>query len=147
MSATKQRIRSQSEAAGFPLTSVVILGAASAIVVATEPEQQAAAEAWLANTLDWSDAAELAWVRGVTAALLDAKDDVITLLRGTVAVTMDEVNDLRQWVMGFKAAVAGAGTLAALKTAVAALPNTPDRTLAQARTAVKNKVTAGLVED
>lgn len=60
--------------------------------------------------------------------------------RAIVKLTVDELNVLRDWIMQFKAAVAGAATLAALKTAVAALPNTPARTYQQARTAYENAV-------
>jgi hypothetical protein len=60
--------------------------------------------------------------------------------RAIVKLTVDELNDLRNWVMSFKAVVSGAGTFAALKTAVAGLPNLPARTYAQARNAYDNAV-------
>jgi hypothetical protein len=56
--------------------------------------------------------------------------------RAIALVTLDEVNALRQWITDFKTAVANAATLAALKTAVAALPNVPQRTATQAKNAV-----------
>ena len=68
------------------------------------------------------------------------------LTRAVVLITMDEINNLRQWVMSFKAAVAAATTLADLKTRVAALSDTPDRTTAQLKTAVENKINAGTAD-
>lgn len=108
MSASKQRIRSQSEAAGFPLSSVVVLGAASAIVVAREPEQQVAAEAWLANTFDWSDAGELAWTQGklrdAAAAAVSALDTLGAVVRAIAVLSTDQFNLLRgQFVGGAQA--------------------------------------------
>lgn len=55
-------------------------------------------------------------------------------------VLADEINLLRQWLMSFKAQVAAATNLANLQTRVAALPNMPDRTLTQARNAIKDKI-------
>lgn len=65
------------------------------------------------------------------------------VLRATASVLVDEINALRQWNTGMAACVAGAATLAALKTCVATLPALPDRTLSQAATAIQNKITAG----
>lgn len=67
-------------------------------------------------------------------------------LRGAAAVLVDEINALRQWEMSFKAAVAAATSLADLKTSVAALPNLPDRTLAQAKSAIQTKITTGVAD-
>jgi hypothetical protein len=67
-------------------------------------------------------------------------------LRGAAAVLVDELNILRQWEMSLKAAVAAATSLADLKTSVAALPNLPDRTLAQAKSAIQAKITGGVVD-
>jgi hypothetical protein len=60
--------------------------------------------------------------------------------RAIVLVLLDEINALRDWITQYKAAVAAAGSLAALKTATAALPNVPQRTPQQARTAVLNRM-------
>jgi len=68
-----------------------------------------------------------------------AQYDIIHL-KALVILTMDELNTLRDWTVDFKSAVAGASTLAQLKTAVAALPTLNDRTLQQLRTALENKV-------
>ena len=66
--------------------------------------------------------------------------------RAVASVLVDEENDIRSWITQFKAAVAGAATLAALKTAVAGLPNMPARTLAQAKTAVQNAINGGTID-
>lgn len=68
------------------------------------------------------------------------------ILIGIVSVLIDELNTLRQWDASFKTATNGAGTFAAFKTAVAGLPATPDRTLAQAKTAIQNVINNGLVD-
>ncbi len=52
---------------------------------------------------------------------------------------LDELNNLRDWITAFKAATAAATSLANLQTRVAALPNTPDRTVPQAIQAVREK--------
>lgn len=139
--------------AGVPVDTVTITGAASADVTymtwATQAQMDLGAA--LIAAFDWSDAAETAWqaiqTRPVASSQLNLKDAQFVLLRGVVSVLVDEVNTLRQWVTSFKGAVAGAGTFAALKTAVAALPNTPDRTLIQARTAITNAVNSGAVDN
>ena len=58
--------------------------------------------------------------------------------RALAKVLVDEINVLRQWLASFKTEVAAASNLADLKTRVAGLPATPDRTLVQAKTAYKN---------
>lgn len=60
--------------------------------------------------------------------------------RSIALTAMDEINLLRDWITQFKLAVANAGTLAALKTNVAALPNLPQRTPAQVKAAVINRM-------
>lgn len=74
--------------------------------------------------------------------------DVEELTAAVVALallTLDEINNLRQWVASFKAATAAATSLADLKTRVAALPNMPDRTRQQLINAVKAKISDGSV--
>lgn len=69
--------------------------------------------------------------------------DVEELSRAVVALallSLDELNGLRQWIAGFKIAVAAATSLADLKTRVAALPNTPDRTRRQLLDAVRARL-------
>ena len=110
------------------------------------PAQRTAALTALA-ALSWDDAALDAWE--VTRQRGDAKaqyDDLAKLgkvLRAVVLVTLDEINTLRQWDADLKAAVAAATNFADLKTRIAALPGMPDRTGAQARTAVRNRLDNG----
>jgi hypothetical protein len=60
--------------------------------------------------------------------------------RALAKIMIDEINVLSQWLASFKVEVAAATNLADLKTRVAGLPATPDRTLAQAKTAYKNLI-------
>lgn len=66
--------------------------------------------------------------------------------RAIAELLVRENNLLRQWIMGFKAEVAAASNLNGLKTGVASLPNMPDRTLSQAKTAYINLINAGDVD-
>lgn len=63
--------------------------------------------------------------------------------RGIVILTKDEINILRQWITAFKVEVSSATSLNDLKTRVGKLPNLPDRTAQQAKTALENIITAG----
>jgi hypothetical protein len=63
--------------------------------------------------------------------------------RALCLIILDEFNVLRQWLAAFKTEVAAASNLTDLKTRVATLPNTPDRTIAQLKTAYGNKIAAG----
>lgn len=77
------------------------------------------------------------------STLLNAQDERAKLERAVLLTIIDENNVTRQWITGFKAAVAAAASLADLKTRVAALPDMPDRTVQQAKTAVQNKINSG----
>lgn len=67
-------------------------------------------------------------------------------VRAIFDVLLGEFNILRNWLMSFKSVVAAANSLAELKTAVANLPNLPDRTLGQARNAYRNSIDSGNVD-
>lgn len=71
---------------------------------------------------------------------LDDGDHRMPLFKALATITMDELNILRQWVQSFKVEVAAASSLADLKTRVASLPELEDRTAAQLKTAIKNRV-------
>jgi hypothetical protein len=92
--------------------------------------------------------AEVLALRGQAKTVLDALDALGKLLRAQSDVIKDEINLLRDWITSFKAAVAAptTTTLATLKTAVAALPNTPDRDLGQLRTAIRARLDSGSVD-
>ena len=109
-------------------------------------EQRTAALAALA-AVDGGAAASDAWATGQKRGEAKVQYDGLAkegkILRAVVLVTLDEVNTLRQWLASFKAEVAASTSLADLKTRVAGLPNTPDRTGAQARTAIRNRIDNG----
>lgn len=118
----------------------------SATVFVSPADQQAAAQATI-NAFPWTQAAQDAWE--AAAAKVSAKAYVDTdiapigrVVRGIVTLTADEINLIRDWITAFKAATAGAGTLAAFKTAVAALDNMPTRTNTQVKNAVKDAIDA-----
>lgn len=82
-------------------------------------------------------------LRALASALLDGPDGPQKLERGILLVLLDEINALRGWLVSFKVATAASTSLADLKTRVAALPDMPDRTAAQARSAVAGKISSG----
>ena len=55
-------------------------------------------------------------------------------------ILKDELNILRDWIVDFKAEVALATSLADFQTRVAGLPDLPDRTLAQLKTAITARI-------
>lgn len=61
--------------------------------------------------------------------------------KAVLLTLLDEINRLRGWLASFKAAVAASTSMADMKTRIAALPDTPDRTVAQGIQAVRD--TAG----
>lgn len=79
-------------------------------------------------------------------ALIDTHDPNGVILRAIVAVTLDELNLHALKINAILDAVDGAATLAALKTAVAAIPDYPQRTPAQLVNAIKNKIDGGTVD-
>ncbi len=117
------------------------------MVVIFPSNLQASAQATI-NAFDGSQAAQDAW----NAIPQDRKDAVLLInltnpqaraYRAIAALAIDEINTLREWIVSFQAAVAAATSLANLQTRVAALPNLPDRTLAQAKIAFIAKVNGG----
>lgn len=83
------------------------------------------------------DAAELGAARDAVVAGMDALE---AYDRAFANIVLDEVNDLRAWVASFKVEAAAATSLANLQTRIATLPATPARTLAQLKTALRNKL-------
>lgn len=103
------------------------------------------------NAFDDSDAAQAAYEnlksRTVADNLIDLdKTALLKIARAEAAVLIDEINLLREWIVSFKAATAAATSLANLQSRVAALPDMPDRTFAQAKTAIKAKIDGGTVD-
>ena len=66
-------------------------------------------------------------------------DNGIRIVKGLALTLLDEVNLLRSWFVSFKVTTASAISLADFKTRVAALPDMPERTVDQLKTAVYNK--------
>ncbi len=103
----------------------------------------------LTNRLDGSQAAQDSWTARVvdyrlrTLDYMAGPDPDARAYRAVAGIMVDEINILREWIVAFKAATAAATSLANLQTRVAALPDLPDRTLAQARTAFIARVNSG----
>ncbi len=116
-------------------------------VVVYPSNLQAAAQSTI-NAFDGSQGAQDAW-----NAIPQSQKDAILLInlldsyprayRAIAAILVDELNTIRQWIVAFKAQVALASTLADLKTRVAGLPDLPNRTLPQAKSAFISKVNSG----
>ena len=79
-------------------------------------------------------------IKANAVAIYDSNEKESRALRACLKVTIDEINNLRQWITAFKAATAAATSLADLKTRVAALADTPNRTYNQARTAITSVI-------
>lgn len=67
--------------------------------------------------------------------------------RGIVLLTKDEINVLRQWITAFKVEVSSSTSLSDFRNRVSNLPNMPDRTAAQAKTALQNIITSGQADE
>jgi len=91
----------------------------------------------------WTPATWGAETVSEAVAHYDRFDETGRITRAIVLVLIDELNILRQWIAAFKVQVAAATTLADLKTRVAGLPATPDRTGPQAKTSIVNKLNSG----
>lgn len=93
---------------------------------------------------DAIDAAEL--VVETANIRISAKESVVgfspnpLFQRAFADIIKDEFNLLRQWTRDFKTEVAAATNLANLQTRVASLPTLNDRTLAQLKTAIQNRI-------
>ncbi len=86
---------------------------------------------------DAVDAAELNAARDAVADRLQAAEDTLAAF---ALVLLDEMNLHAARVTAILDAVDGAGSLAALKTAVAAISDVPQRTIGQLKTALRNKL-------
>lgn len=88
----------------------------------------------------WSAAEIAAWHearRDAIAAQMDAVDDVV---RAAVLVIMDELNRHSMKLDAVLAAAAGASSLASFKTAMAAIQPIPQRTAADLKAAIRQKL-------
>jgi hypothetical protein len=133
--------------------SIGTMGLSASVDITFDPAatgaQQAAAQNAVA-TFDWSGTAHAAWelLKDRADATTDLSDLTAPnkLLRALLLTLLDELNALREWLVSFKAATAAATSLTNLQTRVAALPDMPDRTAAQARTAIGNKISSGAAD-
>lgn len=66
-------------------------------------------------------------------------DNMPVFEKAILLTLLDELNNLREWITDFKAAIAASTSMADMKTRIAALSNTPDRTVPQAIQAVRTK--------
>lgn len=85
--------------------------------------------------------------RTQATALVGDPQAQLKVLRALMLTAMDEINILREWLTSFKTQVAAASSLADLKTRIAGLPDTPDRTAVQLRTAITNKISGGAADN
>jgi hypothetical protein len=155
MSAKTTRLHEEVEAV-CPIIGVVVPTEGNSATVtiqfaASATGAQKTAAQNVVNTFDWSDAAQATWTNtkqrsgAITKYTTDA-DALGKLYRAVMLVAVDELNILRQWVASLKTQVAAATSLADLQARIATLPATPDRTPAQAETAIQNKINSGTVD-
>lgn len=148
---TVVRLDEALRANGLAITGVSIADANNKATWSVQPSTLQAAAQAVITAFDASPAADVAWVNlaartAAQQAVGTDKSAVYKVARAEAAVLVDEINALRQWIVNFKAAVAAASSLSNLQTRVAALPDMPDRTLAQAQTAITAKIAAGTVD-
>lgn len=132
MNDTTARIIDTMGHAGFIVHTVRFTGPDSAVVTWEKGTDEKAAATALA-AFNWSEAAQTLWEKQQRANSVDGDDKAKTML----ALLAAENNALRSWLTQFKAVVAAAGSLAALKTGVAGLPALPQRTKPQVIAAYK----------
>ena len=72
--------------------------------------------------------------------LADQIDDVDDLLRAFAQAVLDEINLHATRITAILDAIDGASNLSQVKTAVGAIPDVPTRTIAQMKTATRNKL-------
>ncbi len=119
------------------------------VPVGVQPSNLQVSAQSVINAFDGSQGAYDTWASTITQTQKEAVGFMLRLdaeakaYRAVAALAIDEINTLREWIMAFKAATAAATSLANLQTRVAALPDLPDRTLAQAKTAFIAKVNGG----
>ena len=134
--------------------SVGTTGVSASVVIQFDPAatgpQQVAAQA-VVTVFDWSDAADATYLAqqakaqataGIDSGALQAGDKLERIIVAVVELVLDEFNLHALKINAILDAVDGAATLAALKTAVAAIPDYPQRTKAQLVTTIKAKIAA-----
>jgi hypothetical protein len=114
-------------------------------------DQQKSDGSIAAGAFNWSQEAHDDWVHGKemhnAKAAIDGNIRLGYDNRAIAKLIVDEINDLRQWITSFKSATAASSTLADFKTRIAALPNMPDRTMSQAKSAYKALIDSGVLTE
>lgn len=143
------KLQAEIAAAGLPVAAIAVIVSGSEIGIVFTRDLTAPEQTTLAGLVDahvpWTAAQILAAVKEEAKAMYDRLDAMFRLLRGAMGMVVDENNLLRARLRDQDTAVAGASSLAALKTAwatVATASPMPDRTDAQARTALRNRIDA-----
>lgn len=118
-------------------------------VPGTSGTAQTAAQSFV-TSFDWGEVAKtqraLVRLRAVAANAINLSDADAKLARAIAAVLADELNLHALKINAILDAVDAATSLADLKTRIAAIPDYPQRTLAQIKTAIQNKLTSGAVD-
>lgn len=130
-------------AAGLPVDSV--RGPSGGMALVSTTRILTAGEEFIAFSVAAAakttvQAAAARFVARAKSAFAGDSDESARRDRAIVLSVLDEVNDLRAWIMAFKSAVAAATNLANLQARVASLPNVPERTKQQAKDAVLGKI-------
>lgn len=73
----------------------------------------------------------------------EADEETVVVSRAVLMTMLDEINVLRQWCTTLRSHLANASSLADQRSRVSGMPQLPDRTTEQARTAVRNKISSG----
>jgi hypothetical protein len=134
--------------AGIPLERVEgTINSPILIFQAVATQQQRTQAATIVSNFDFSKEAHLLWLlekeKIVAAEVINQSDINAKVLRAVVVTLIDEINTLRGWLTSLKAQIAASSSLTDLRNRVNTLPAVPNRTLAQARTAITAKVLSG----
>ena len=91
-------------------------------------------------------AIQLAQNREVAKSLLDGTENSSLQYKALIKTLIDEINILRSNWNNFKAEVSSSTNLANFQSRVNGMPSLSDRTLGQAKTAIKSKIDDGSVD-
>ncbi len=86
------------------------------------------------------DAVDAALIASARDALAAEMDQVESYARAFALVVLDEINAHATNISGDRLAAVNGGTYAAFRTAATAVSSTPTRTIAQLKTALRNKL-------
>jgi len=123
----------------------------------TQPTSQAIAAALADNTTvggqvysEWlaehgGDAALT--LRRIASEAVDTSDPAYVFTRALALVVLDELNVHAARITAILDAIDGASSLADVKTAIAAINDIPQRTIAQLKTAMKAQIAAGSADN